>query len=397
MSFSYEDAEDGDDMLNISFADPYGELVDSDAFIENTEWTVQWGFAGYLREARKVLVKRTSYRFGQVEVECLDKGSSMRLEERWDVVKGKTKKDIIGMICSRYGLIPVIDPQFNEIIPNFNWGGKTDYDVLQYLRSRSPDHTFKILADKLIFRRRRLDAPPLSTFDYQPGINSRLINFEISVKDQDNASAATQVTAVTIDPMSHKPITYKADESTTKTDSLGNTRPTDNFKKNFGFKVASIFGINRNGGKTTTKRQGNSTGKAMSLPPQTTQDLQNIAQSKRRQAMLSSVEATFEILAKPDDPMLQSGDNIEVRGIGKKFSGLYQIVKITHNLDEAYKYNIEARRNAVGAVSGQKLVTPLNGAINTKFVDVIKYPTKKKEITGTLSGGRISSVRLVAP
>ena len=79
LNCSYEDTEKEDDMFNVTFADPYHNLVDSDQFKEGSEWTVQWGFPGNLFPARKVLVKRPKFRWGEVEIECLDKGSTLKV------------------------------------------------------------------------------------------------------------------------------------------------------------------------------------------------------------------------------------------------------------------------------------------------------------------------------
>ena len=57
LQFQYEDSEKEDDLFNVTFSDPFGELVDSDQFQEGTEWSVQWGFAGKLHPPRKVIVK----------------------------------------------------------------------------------------------------------------------------------------------------------------------------------------------------------------------------------------------------------------------------------------------------------------------------------------------------
>ncbi len=389
LNFSYEDAEKGDDMLNITFADPFHRLVDSEQFVENTEWTVQWGFPTKMCAPRKVLVKRPKFRYGEVEVEALDKGSALRIEENWTVYKSKPMKEIISELAQKNQLTPVVDPELTAIIQFLACAGRTDYEVLQYLESRAEDHVFKITSDKLFFEKRKLDGPPKGTFEYAPGRDSRLLSFEITVKDQDNAKSAKQTTTVGVDPMSFKKVIYKADESTTQSANLGDRRPQDKYTAGFTKNIPGLSQLT-NGGKASAVTQGNSTGKSIILPPKTEEESKAIAQSKRRKAMLDSVEASFEIVASPADPFYTSGDLIEVRNIGKKFSGSWQIVKITHDLSEGYIYKMTCKRNAVNSTSTSK-PSPLNGAINKKNPVNPAFQKVNAKVTGSTSGAEYGS------
>lgn len=381
VKFTYEDSEKEDDMLNVTFADPYNKLVDSDQFLENTEWTVQWGFPGNLFPPRKVLVKRPVFRYGEIEIQALDKGSRLKLDENWKVHKKTSPKKIIEEIAQKNQLEAVVDDDLGkDTISSFPMGGRTDYEVLKYFETRAEDHTFKIQDDKLIFQKRDLSAPPKATFEYRPGRDSRLISFELSIKDQDNAKSSRQTTAVSIDPFTHKKKVFKSDEGTTAVENLGERRPTDKYPSTF---EVDFPGKVKNGGKTKQQTQGDSTGKALILPPMSDSELQAVAKGKRRKSLLDSCEARFEIVASPDDPFMKSGDLIQVVGIGQRFSGTYRILAITHDLGDGYKYSISARRNATGSKGSSK---PLNGPKNTKSPISKTKSTVQKTITGSQSG-----------
>lgn len=381
--FAYEDSEKEDDMLRVTFADPYHLLVDSDQFLENTEWTVQWGFPSKMHPPRKVLVKRPVFRYGEIEIQALDKGSTLKLDENWKVHKKTSPKKIIEDIAQKNKLEADVDEDLGkEVISCFPMGGRTDFEVLRYLETRAEDHTFKIQDDKLIFQKRDMSAPPKATFEYRPGKDSRLLSFELSIKDQDTAKSSRQTTAVSIDPFTHKKKIFKSDEGTTSVENLGNRRPTDKYASSFDVKFP---GKVLNGGKTSQETQGESTGRSIILPPKSDNELKAIAKGKRRKSLLDSCEARFEIVASPDDPFLKSGDLIQVMGIGKRFSGSYRILAITHDLSEGYKYEIEARRNAVGA-TGKTASNPLNGPKNTKSAISKTKTTIEKPIKGALNG-----------
>lgn len=383
ISFSYEDSEKEDDILRVTFADPLSELIDSEQIIENTEWTVQWGFPGKLHPARKVLVKRPRFKYGTVEVEALDKRSTLKLEERWEVQNGKSMKDIIEDIANRHQLSPLVDPELAEIkIDSFPFGGRTDHQVLKYFRSRAEDHIFKVEDDKLIFEKRNNNAAPKGTFEFAPGAESRLISFDIGVKDQDNAKSSTRTTTVAIDPFTHKKKIFNSDEETTPVENLGTRRTIDKYVPSFSI---DFPGKVLTGGKIDKVVQGSSTGKAVPMPPKSDNELSSIAKSRRRVSLLNNVEARFEIVASPVDTFFKSGDIIQISGIGARNSGAYRILSIMHDMSEGYKYSITAKRNAVGP-TGRKgaTTTPPPKEINGPKNEKKPPPSPWQEITGVL-------------
>jgi len=393
ISFQYEDSEKEDDLFTVSFGDPYNELVDSDQFQEGVEWSVQWGFAGKLYPARKVIVKRPRFAYGQVEIQALDKGSELKLEEYWGTYQKTTPETIIEEIASAHGLKLEIDPLGFSTVPFMAQGGKTHYDVLKYLQSRAEDHFFKISGDILKFKKRNLNAPPVAQFSYAPGRDSRLVSFDIQIKDQDNAKSSMQTTAVTVDPFTHKTKTYSADEGSISTENLGNVRVTNNYKTSFQTSISKITGAS-----IPHQSMSISTGKSLPLPPKNNDEMNSIVKGKRRASLLDNVEAAFEVSASSEDPFLESGDLIEVRGIGKKFSGMYQIITIGHDLTDGYKYSINAKRNAKGFTGETSASTPLlNGPINIKnsVKDVIQFV--EKNIIGSISAATYGQTGRLLP
>lgn len=383
VKLSYQDSEEKDDLCTIGFHDPFFKLTDSEQFSEGTEWIVQWGFPGKMHPPRKVLLKRPKFRYGEVEVECLDKGSQLKVQENWDVPTKVTPRQIIQKIAEKNQLEAIISGEgLDEVMSCFPFAGRTDFDVLKYFEARAQNHVFKVQNDKLMFTRRELEAPPKATFEYAPGRASRLISYEISVKDQDNAKKSKRTTAVSVDPYTRKKKVYHADESSTSTTNLGTRRVIDNIKTSF--KVDSLGKVLKGGTKTATV-QGQATGSSLIVPPGSDKEIENLAKGHRHKSLLDNCEARFEIVASPDDPFLNSGDLIEVRGIGKKFSGIYRIINITHDVSDGYKYQIDAKRNAVGKTGKSAKGPKLNGVENTKKAVAAGAEKIKKFVTGAIS------------
>ena len=57
-------------------------------------------------------------------------------------------------------------------------------------------------------------------------------------------------------------------------------------------------------------------------------------------------------------PMLRAKTNVEVRGVGRKFSGLYHIETVRHRIDgSGYSCELTLQRNAVGSGAGTSAPT----------------------------------------
>lgn len=382
LNFSYEDVEKGDDLARITFADPFHELVDSEQFVENSEWVVQWGFAGNLYPAKKILIKRPRFRYGELEIEGLDKGSALKVEENWGVAKQKTMSEIVDDIAKKHGLKSDVDKALDQIIPFFLYGGMTDWDVLEFFESKLEDHVFKILNDKLVFKKRDLEKAPVASFDYSPGRNSRILDYEISIKDQDNAKGSGKTTAVGIDPFAFKKAIFSAHEGNTPTGNLGNRRTNSNYKPGYSGSIPSVQSVKTSGGTSQDSTQGDSTGKSLIVPPGFS--LEGVAKGHRRSSLLGTVEGEFTISADPKDPFYKNADIISIRNIGTKFSGLYKIIEVTHDLSDGYTYKMRTRRNAVNTTTAAAAI--LNGAINKKIPKENTVEKIKKSIVGTLTG-----------
>jgi len=75
-------------------------------------------------------------------------------------------------------------------------------------------------------------------------------------------------------------------------------------------------------------------------------------------------------------PALRAKTNIEVRGVGRKFSGLYHVESVRHRIDgSGYSCELTLRRNAVGSGAGNT-APPSLGKRNAQHAPpAVKRPT----------------------
>ena len=378
LEFSYEDVQKGTDLMRVIFADPVRALADSEQFCENTEMVVQWGFAGNLRPPRKVHLKRPKVKHGKLEICGMDKGASLKNEEKWDILKNQPFGDIVQTIAKNNGLQAVVSSELTQLVEFFAWGGRTDYQALEYLQTRAEDHFFKFIGDKLFFLRHDRNAAPVGNFNYAPGRESRLLDYDVTVKDPDNAKAAKQSTSVSVD-MDYKKAIFSADESNHTAANQGNRRPHDTYGGKF------LSGaVPYSGGTRSSPASKSSTGKSIALP-HTGLKQWHAAAGLRNCALDNSVEANFEILADPSDPHYKPGDLINVTGIGKKFSGSFRITKIMHDLSGGYRYKMQCKRNAINSTSEDTL-KPISGPINLKGLIPALTSITTMQAVGSLTG-----------
>lgn len=378
LEFTYEDSEKEDDLMTLVFADPYRKLADSEQVQEGLEWSIQWGFPRLLYPARRVLLKKPRYSDGELEIKALDLGASLKTEEGFKTFRNKTIYQIATEIAQKHKLKPVLDSNLNNKLEFMMQAGKTDWQFLEYLVSLTPDHYMKVTRDELRILKRNLAKSPVGQFLYTPGPGSRLLSYDIEVKDQDEAKTSRQTTVVSVNPETGKSEVFSANEQNTPTENLGSVRANTRVSNAALDYVSNSFGW----------KPPQSTGKVVVVPHAPKKQNSNIAQSIRRESLLNNIEANFEIAASDVDPILESGDLIEVYNIGKKFSGSYRIETISHKIVDGWVYEIKAKRNALGAV-GPKAFPKLNGAINTKSANNKKVAQVKKVITSVLTGGSI--------
>lgn len=78
---------------------------------------------------------------------------------------------------------------------------------------------------------------------------------------------------------------------------------------------------------------------------------QDVAESHFKDAELRQIEATATTIG---IPTLVAKQNIEITGVGRKFSGTYYCTSVRHIFGDGYSCELKLKRNALGKGAGAK-------------------------------------------
>ena len=116
IAFSYEDHEKELDLLEITLADPYLQLIDHPLLQEGKEIRARFGYADNLSSTRVAVIKEIGYDFPEsgaptITIKAYDKGcklSAEQVQRVWERAGGIRASDIAGTIANDHGLRPVV-------------------------------------------------------------------------------------------------------------------------------------------------------------------------------------------------------------------------------------------------------------------------------------------------
>jgi phage protein D len=149
-----------------------------------------------------------------------------------------------------------------------------------------------------------------------------LINFNPVLK------LGQQVSKVTVrgwDPRTKKPISY--------------TAGPDDLPKSGG-------GGGETGPEIAGKRLGDKQDVIVDQPVSTIEEARELAMSRMRERAYDYLTGSGQVIGLPD---LRPGDNVELLGLGKRFSGSYYVTKVEHSLGgSGYLTQFEVRRTSDG-------------------------------------------------
>jgi len=204
-------------------------------------------------------------------------------------------------------------------------------------------YVFYVQDDELHFHPRKLDEGPVATLEYFTDTKGVLRSFRPATQSQGAKGRGTETKAVGVDPRKKEALDHKANnDSTTERTSLG--------KKTY------LVDGNTGEGSYKEKESGEivpSFERTEAFHEEPSQEpAQDLAEGKYKDAELRQVEAEATTIG---IPTLKAKKNVEVKGVGQKFSGIYYCRSITHVIDEGgYRCELKLRRNALGKGAGDK-------------------------------------------
>jgi phage protein D len=166
------------------------------------------------------------------------------------------------------------------------------------------------------------DSSPTRTYVFEWG--KTLISFSPQIK------LGHQVGKVTVrgwDPRTKSPITYTADSSD----------------------LPKSSGDGDSGPELAAQRLGDKQDVVVDQPVASLQEARELAISLLRERAYQYLTGSLEVIGLPD---LRPGDNVELQGVGKRFSGEYYVTKVEHTLDSnGYLTSLEVRTWADGGTT----------------------------------------------
>ncbi len=358
-SFVFEDNEEELDVLELSVTDRNLQFVDDPLFQEGNEIVARFGYVGDLSPRKKAVIKDIDYDFPEngdptIRIKAYDKGFKLAGKENQKVWKkpppGILYSEIAEEIAAANGLTPVVTPTKGRHLRVVQ-SNVSDAQFLKELAAKARDrdgdgvtgYVFYIQDDELHFHPRELEQKPAVVLEYFTDRKGVLRSFRPSTQSQGAKGPGVETRAVGVDPRKKEPVEHKAsNETTPERTSLGRR----------------TYLVDGNTGEARYKEQESgqivpSFERSEGFHEEPRQEpAQDLAEGKFKEAELRQVEAVAVTIG---IPTLRAKQNVEVKGVGRKFSGVYYCHSVRHVIGEGgYHCELRLKKNALGKGAGEK-------------------------------------------
>jgi len=312
-SFSYEDHEDKMDEMKVTIVDMALSFVDDEQLQEGKEIRARWGYIGNLSPARICTIKEIRYQFGEdgvvkLDVTALDKRHKLTGRSSRTCWKDSPIENVVSHIATKHGLEPVIDIPNDRIREYITEGGKNDLEFLKELAEDTGCSVW-VYNEELHFEPNQLTAPVMS-FRYREERDGYLIGFSATSKAEEGKGTGGETETSGIDPMTKEPFKTRssADDVTVN---LGNQRVEN---------------------ETRYKPSDDETGRAIPSPAPMAGIAKQEGAGKVQTGAMKVVEGTAKTIGIPS---LEAKDTITLENVGAKFSGLWRVKRVKHDISRS--------------------------------------------------------------
>jgi Bacteriophage probable baseplate hub protein len=326
VSVSFEDHATDVDMATIVVNNKDGKWVDSGLFDKGRTVEISLGYGHAPKRMFKGRIVRPELSFPEdgvptLTVRAYDLSYQMRRSEEktnttWQNI---TDSQLARKIASKYGFKAkhLVMDDTRDIIPYIAQGNLTDWEFLKERVERIGFELYVEL-DEFHFHRPRDYVKRIpGMYEYRRNLRSfepRLTTAEqvskVVVKGWDEKRKAPIVAIATSETTLERPV-------------LGKQAGSDFVKEDFG-----------EGAKILHDRA-----------PASQKEAEEIAKAYFRQKEYGLIEAHGTCIGEPE---LRAKGLIEIKGVGRKFSGTYYVTRVAHTLDEhGYLCEFDCKRNAI--------------------------------------------------
>ncbi len=357
-SFVFEDNEEELDVMEVTVTDRYLQFVDDPLFQEGNEIAARFGYVGDLSPRKVAVIKEIDYDFPDggdptIKIKAYDKGHALtgnQIQRVWQKpAPGILYSEIAEQIAREHGLGAVVEPTVGRHLRVMQ-SNASDAAFLKALaaKSRPTDakgsagYVFFIQDYELHFHSRQLSSRPGLILEYFTDSEGMLRSFTPSTQSQSAKGAGTETKAVGVDPRKKRAAEHKANDASTpdrtvlgkKTYMADGSAGEGKYRKQESGKIVPTYGHS----ESQHERQASEPGQAE-------------AESRFKDTELKQVEATAVIIGMP---ALVAKQNIEIRGVGRKFAGIYWCTSVRHVFQDGYSCELKLKRNALGSGTGAK-------------------------------------------
>ena len=357
-SFTFEDNEEEMDVMEISITDRYLQFVDDPLFQEGNEVFARFGYAGDLSQRKVAVIKEIDYDFPEtgeptIKLKAYDKGHKLtgkQIQRIWQKpAPGILYSEIAEKIAAEHGLKPIVTKTIGRHLRVVQ-SNISDALFLKQLAAKSRDrdgkgvtgYVFYVQDHELHFHPRHLEKRPAVVLEYFMDREGVLRSFTPSTQSQTVKGAGTETKAVGVDPRKKSHIEHKANNAATPD------------RTSLGKKTYLVDG-NTGEGKYRNQESGRivqSFERSEGFHEKPKQEpAQDKAESHFKKAEMRQVEATATTIG---IPTLVAKQNIEIRGVGRKFSGVYYCTCVRHIFQDGYSCELKLKKNALGKGAGSK-------------------------------------------
>lgn len=230
LSFSYEDHEKEMDLLEVTLADPYLQLIDDPVLQEGNEIRARFGYPDNLSPTKVAVIKEIAYDFPEsgaptITIKAYDKGCKLAAEQVqrvWEKAGGIRASDIAVTIANEHGLAPIVTPSIDRF-SRLHQSKMSDAQWLTQLAktARATDgkgttgYVFYVDGEELHFHPRGLEKSPVLVLEYFTNRQGILRSFRPQTNTQGAATGGQSAKAVGVDPKVKAPVVSKADNAST--------------------------------------------------------------------------------------------------------------------------------------------------------------------------------------
>ena len=360
-SFVFEDNEEELDVMELSVSDRLMRFVDDPLFQEGNEIVARFGYVGNLSRRKKAVIKDIDYDFPEngaprIRFKAYYKGFQLAGKENQKVwqkpAPGILYSEIAEAIAAANGFKPFVMPTVGRhlrVVQSNVSDARFLKDLAMKARATDGDgvtgYTFFVQDDGLHFHARTLTQAPATVLEYFTDRKGVLRSFRPSTQSQGAKGAGTQTKSVGVDPRQKAAVSHAADNETTpERTSLGKR----------------TYLVDGNTGEAAYKEQESgrivpSVERSEGFHEEPNQEpAQDLAEGTFAEAELRQVEAVALTIGIPS---LRAKQNVEIKGVGTKFSGVYYCHSVRHVIDgSGYHSELKLRKNALGRGAGDKSV-----------------------------------------